>query len=393
MKLRIACHGHGGGGRIPQGGAEQVQAPVGARLGYTPDTILGFTEGSMSMSTSDNFHETNQPPPSMALMHLFHGARITQLLYVAAKLGIADLLYEGAKSSEELAQAVGAHPRTLYRVLRALASLGIFAEEQDQRFCLTPMADLLRTESPASLRPFALLSGEEWIWRAEGALLYSVRTGQAAFNQVHGMGTFDYYHQHAEAAACFNAAMTSLSGHEVAAILAAYDFAGMATMIDVGGGQGALLAAILQTYPHARGILFDLPAVVESAQSLLAAAGITERCTRVAGDFFQTLPGGGDAYIFKRVIHDWDDPQAQAILTQCRRAMAAHSRLLVMERVLPPGNTPSLGKLADITMLVHYGALERTEAEYRVLLEAAGFTLERIIPTQAPLSIIEGVPA
>ena len=207
------------------------------------------------------------------------------------------------------------------------------------------------------------------------------------------MGTFDYYHQHAEAAACFNAAMTSLSGHELAAIIAAYDFAGMATMIDVGGGQGALLAEILKTYPHVRGILFDLPAVVESAQSLLAAAGIADRCTCVAGDFFQTLPGGGDAYIFKRVIHDWDDPQAQAILTQCRRAMAAHSRLLLMERVLPPGNTPSVGKLADITMLVHYGALERTEAEYRVLLEAAGFTLVRIIPTQAPLSIIEGVPA
>jgi O-methyltransferase domain/Dimerisation domain len=346
----------------------------------------------MSTSPLDNPHGTDHPPPSMALMHMFHGARITQLLYVAAKLGIADLLYEGAKSSEELAQAVGAHPRALYRVLRALASLGIFAEEQEQRFCLTPMADLLRTEAPTSLQPFALLCGEEWVWRAEGALLYSVRTGQAAFNQVHGMGTFDYYHQHAEAAACFQAAMASLSGHEVAAILAAYDFTRMATIIDVGGGQGALLAAILQTYPHARGILFDRPAVVASAESLLAAAGIAERCPRVAGDFFQTLPDGGDVYMFKRVIHDWDDPQAKVILTQCRRVMAAHSRLLVMECVLPPGNTPSLGKLGDITMLVHYGALERTEAEYRVLLEAAGFRLERIIPTQAGLSIIEGVP-
>jgi hypothetical protein len=329
----------------------------------------------------------------MALMHLFHGARITPLLYVAAKLGIADLLSEGAKSSEELAQAVGAHPRTLYRILRALASLGIFAEEPDQHFCLTPMADLLRTEATASLRPFALLSGEEWVWRAEGALLCSVRTGQAAFNQVHGMGPFEYYHQHADAAACFQAAMTSLSGYEVAAILAAYDFAGMATIIDVGGGQGALLAGILQTYPQARGILFDLPAVVESAQSLLGAAGIVDRCTCVAGDFFQTLPGGGDLYIYKRVIHDWDEPQAKAMLTQCRRAMAAHSRLLVMEGILPAGNTPSFGMLDDITMLVHYGALERTEAEYRVLLEAAGFTLARIISTQTPLSIIEGIPA
>lgn len=344
------------------------------------------------MSTSDHPDGMTPRPPHMALMHLFHGARITQLLYVAAKLGIADLLTEGAKRSEELAQTVGAHPRTLYRVLRALASLGIFAEEPDQHFRLTPMADLLRTEAPASLRPFAVLSGEEWVWRAEGALLDSVRTGQAAFNRVHGMGAFDYYAQHAEAAACFQAAMTSLSGPEGQAILEAYDFAGMATIIDVGGGQGALLAAILQRYPQARGVLFDLPAVVESAQSLLDAAGVADRCTRVAGDFFQRLPGGGDAYLLKRVIHDWDAPQAQAILTQCRRAMAAHSRLLVMEGVLPARTTPSLGPLDDITMLVHYGALERTEAEYRVLLNAAGFTLVRVMPTQAALSIIEGVP-
>jgi hypothetical protein len=187
--------------------------------------------------------------------------------------------------------------------------------------------------------------------------------------------------------------MTSLSAHEVAAILATYDFGRMATIIDVGGGQGALLAGILQTYPQARGLLFDLPAVVGSAQPLLDAAGIVDRCTRVAGDFFQALPGGGDAYLFKRVLHDWDDPQAQAILTQCRQAMAPHSRLLVIEGVLPAGNTPSLRTLDDITMLVHYGALERTEAEYRVLLEASGFTLARIIPTQTPLSIIEGIPA
>ena len=165
------------------------------------------------------------------------------------------------------------------------------------------------------------------------------------------------------------------------------------SIIDVGGGQGALLASILQTYPQARGTLFDLPAVVESARALLDAAGITDRCTCVAGDFFRTLPGGGDAYLFKRVIHDWDDPQAQATLTHYRRAMASHGRLLVMERVLPVGNTSSLGPLDDITMLVHYGALERTEAEYHVLLQAAGFTLARIMPTQAPLSIIEGILA
>jgi hypothetical protein len=187
--------------------------------------------------------------------------------------------------------------------------------------------------------------------------------------------------------------MTSASEHEVAAILAAYDFAGMATMVDVGGGQGALLAALLKAYPDMRGILFDRPAVVESAQGFLAAAGVADRCTRVAGDFFHTVPGGGDAYLLKRVLHDWPDAQARAILLQCRRVMATHSRLLLMERVLPAGNTPSLGKLADIAMLIQYGGLERTEAGYRALLETAGFTLQRLVETEASLSIIEGVPA
>jgi O-methyltransferase/methyltransferase family protein len=342
--------------------------------------------------------EPSQPPPdaespssAVVLRRMIDGYRFTQLLYVVAKLGIADLLRDGPKRSEELAQAVGAHPRTLYRVLRALASLGVFVEDEAQGFHLTPLAQLLRTDVPESLRALAIFYGEEWIWHAEGALLYSVRTGKAAFHHVHGMSPFDYYRQHAEAAAGFNAAMTNLSGHELAAIIAAYDFTEMATIVDVGGGQGALLAEILKTCPHMRGILFDLPAVVESAQPFLTAAGIAERCTCVAGDFFQRLPGGGDAYILKRVIHDWDDAQAAAMLTQCRQAMPAHGRLLLMERVIPPGNTPSVGKLADITMLVHYGALERTEAEFRGLLEAAGFTLVRIIPTQTSLSIIEGV--
>jgi hypothetical protein len=324
---------------------------------------------------------------------MLYGAMITQLIAVAAQLGLADLLREEAKSSAELAQAVSAHPQTLYRILRALASVGIFAEDQAQRFHLTPMAELLRTEVPGSLRALAILRGADWFWHAESALLYSVRTGQSAFQHVHGVDPFTFYSQHAEAAACFQAAMTSASGHEVAAILAAYDFAGMATMVDVGGGHGALLAALLQAYPDMRGILFDRPAVVEHAQGLLVAAGVADRCTRVAGDFFHTVPSGGDAYLLKRVLHDWPDAQARAILCQCRQVMVAHSRLLLMERVLPAGNTPALGKLADIAMLIQYGGLERTEAEYRGLLDATGFRLRRLVETEESLSIIESVPA
>ena len=186
--------------------------------------------------------------------------------------------------------------------------------------------------------------------------------------------------------------MTSASGHEVAAILAAYDCAGLATVVDVGGGHGALLAALLQAYPAMRGILFDRPEVVAQAQGPLTTVGVADRCTRVAGDFFHLVPSGGDAYLLKRVLHDWPDAQARAILRQCRRGMAAHSRLLVIERVLPTGNTPSLGKLADIAMLIQYGGMERTEAEYRGLLETAGFRLRRCLETAAALSIMEGIP-
>jgi hypothetical protein len=345
------------------------------------------------MSTPDELHATTPPSPTTTVLHMLYGAMMTQLISVAAQLGLADLLGEEAKSSAELAQAVGAHPQILYRVLRALASVGIFAEDQAQRFHLTPMAELLRTEVPGSLRALAIFRGAEWFWQAESALLYSVRTGQPAFQQVHGVDPFTYYSQHAEAAACFQAAMTSASGHEVAAILAAYDFAGMATLVDVGGGHGALLAALLQAYPALQGILFDRPAVIASAQGLLTTAGVADRCTRMAGDFFHTVPGGGDAYLLKRVLHDWPDAQARAILRQCRRVMAAHGRLLVIERVLPTGNTPSLGKLADIAMLIQYGGMERTEAEYRGLLETTGFRLRRLIETEASLSIIEGIPA
>jgi hypothetical protein len=224
-----------------------------------------------------------------------------------------------------------------------------FTEDTDGRFALTPLAEGLRTDAPGSLRAYAVMLGEDWHWRAWGELLHSVRIGQSAFEHTFGRDVFGYFGEHPEAARVFNAAMTSRTGQENAAVTAAYDWpAGM--IVDVGGGQGALLAAILARTPGARGVLFDLPHVVAAAGELIEGAGLTARCELVAGDFFERVPAGGDLYLLKRVIHDWDDGRAAAILRCCRAAMGERgsSRLLVIEHVLPPGNAPSWGKLLDL---------------------------------------------
>jgi hypothetical protein len=320
------------------------------------------------------------------------GARVTQLIYVAAKLGIADQLKDGSKSSEELAESVGAHPRALFRVLRALASLGIFAENAENRFELTPLGALLQSEVPGSLRAYAIMNGETWWWRAYGELLGSVRTNRTAFDRVHGMTSFDYFERHVEAAEIFHEAMTNLTVPDSSAIVAAFDFSWTATVVDLGGGHGAFMATILRAYPHIRGILVDLPAAIDGAKRVMASEGLMDRCEFVTQDFFASVPGGGDLYTMKDILHDWDDDRAIALLRTCRRAMADDSRLLLVERVIPPGNVPHPGKLLDVTMLVITGGRERTEAEFRGLLEAAGFELTRILPTQSQFSIIEGAP-
>ena len=338
---------------------------------------------------------TQQPADPSALASTLNdmiiGLRKTQLLYVAAKLGIADLLHDGAKSSDELAQAVGAHPRGLYRVLRALAALGVFTETSEGRFALTPLATLLQSDAPASLRASAIWWGEEWQWRAYGALLYSVQTNQGAFEHVHGLPFYAYMDQHADAAACFNAWMMSATSFDAAAIAAAYDFARIATLVDVGGGQGMLLTAILQTYPQMHGVLFDLPTVVEGARQGIVSAGLTHRCTLAAGDFFTAVPSGGNAYIIKQVVHNWDDERALVLLKNCRQAMALEGRLLLIERIITSTHSPAAA-LLDITILINTGAGGRTEDEYRALLSAAGFTLMKLIPIPSGLSIMEAAP-
>lgn len=343
------------------------------------------------MSQPKNQPGSNQLPPAVALLNLITASWVSQAIYAAAKLGLADFLKDGPRYSDELARATGVHAPSLYRLLRALASVGVFVEVEDRRFALTPLAALLQSGTADSMRALAIMVGEEFHYRPWGELLYSVKTGETAFAHVFGMEAFPYLDGHPEAARIFNQAMTSASAVDNAAITAAYDFSSFSRVVDVAGGHGSLMAAILKANPELKGILFDQPQVIEGARGQLQAAGVGERCELVAGDFFESAPGGGDAYLLKHILHDWDDERAIRILQNIHRAMKPAARLLVIEQVIQPGNEPHFGKLLDLEMLVLAGGRERTEAEYRELLTAAGFTLQRIIPTNSTKSVIEGV--
>ena len=335
------------------------------------------------------------PPPAAALIgQLLRGSLVTQLIAVAARLGIADLLASGPRTCDDVAGVLSVDAGALYRILRALASFGIFAEAAERRFQLTPLAEPLRSDAAGSLRGSAMLYGDSFFWQATGALLHTVRTGQTAFDHVLGISLFEYLEQHPEAAALFDQHQTNMTRQDAEAIVAAYDFSGVATLVDVGGGHGTLLASILKAHPAMRGVLFERPSVAVGAKARLDAEEIAKRCQIATGDFFHAVPFGGDAYILKDIIHDWDDERAIAILKHCRQAVAGTppGKVLVVEKVIPPGNEPFAGKLTDITMLVVTGGRERTEAEYRWLLGAAGFTVSRIVPTRSPASIVEAVP-
>lgn len=330
--------------------------------------------------------------PQAQLGEMIVGFRRTQLIHVAAKLGIADLLKDGPKSCDEMAVAAGVHSRSLYRVLRALASLGIFAETLDGEFELTTLAEPLQTEVPGSLRAWAIMWGEEWMWRPWGEILHTVVTGENPFGRLFGAGFFDYLSKNPEASKTFNSAMTSRSENEVAAVLAVYDFAGASIIVDVGGGEGTLIAAILKTYPELHGILFDSPSVIESSRNLIQAQGVAARCKLVGGDFFSAIPPGGDCYIFHRVIHNWHDDSATSILRNCRCVMPDNGKLIIVDGIVPPGNAPSYTKLLDIHMMLTFEALQRSEGEFRSLLADAGFKLNRVLQTNAGVSVIEAIP-
>lgn len=327
------------------------------------------------------------PPPEVVLTQLIFGKWVSMAVSVAAKLRLADKLATGPKLIEELATETNTHAESLYRLLRALASVGVFASDDAGRFRLTPVGELLRTGVPGSMRGVADYCGAEWSWKAWGSLLGSVQTGRTAFNEVFGEGCFDYLAKHPGEQAVFDEGMTGFSGAEADAVAAAYDFSGIGTLVDVGGGHGHLLGTILKKSPQLRGVLFDAPHVVAGAN--LAGTGVADRCTTAGGNFFESVPAGGDAYIMKHIIHDWNDADCGRILGNIRAVSKPGTKLLVVEMVIPPGDAPHPGKLLDLEMLVVASGKERTEAEYAALFAAYGFRLTRVVPTRGPASVVE----
>jgi len=327
--------------------------------------------------------------PHQQLDQMITGYWISQAIYTAAKFAIADHLKDGPKTVGELAGATSTNPDALYRLLRALASVGIFSECESRRFSLTPLAEPLRSNVPGSKRALALMSGDEQ-FRTWAEIDYSVRTGKIAFDKVFGKPIFDYLGEHPDKARIFDAAMVGIHGRESSAILDAYDLSGIGVIADIGGGNGSQITEILTKYPKMKGILFDLPHVIERAKERIQTAGLQDRCRLVPGSFFDAVPEGADAYVLRHIIHDWDEDKCLTILRNCHRAMPPASKLLVIESVIPPGNEPFHGKFLDLVMLLIPGGKERTEVEYRALFERAGFELTRIVPTGTEVSIVEG---
>jgi len=336
--------------------------------------------------------EHDNPRPSVAMKRLVDGYQISQAIHVAATLGIAEFLADGPRTSDDLATMTDTHPRALYRLLRALASVGVFAEDDDRRFALTPLGDCLRADAPEPVDGWAAFVGRPYHWQAWADLLHSVRTGENAFRHLHGMDVWEYRAGHPEENAIFNRAMTANARRAAESVLAAYDFGGFRRVVDVGGGRGALLAAVLARHTETRGVLFDLPHVVANAERLLADAGVADRCEIVGGDVFAAVPDRGDAYILRAILHDWEDAEALAILCSCRRAIAADGRLLVLEWLVGTPHDGRGGKVSALNMLVGPGGRERTREEYATLFATAGFRLTDVFPSDIGLAVIEGVP-
>jgi hypothetical protein len=364
-------------------------------LRRSADPDSGWEAGPMT-DVSDP--QGGVPRPLEALLRLAFGAQVAQVVYVAAKLGLADLLTDGPLNVSELAAAAGAEPAVLRRVLRSLSSLGVVAQLPDDRFSLTDMGDYLRSDRPDSVQPRAIFNAEvlQPLW---GELLHSLRTGDSGVERVLGMPMYEYYAAHPEVGALFDRTMASYARYRVGPAVAAYDFGQFGTIVDVGGGNGALLIEILRAYDRPRGIVVDLPAVAERARRNIAAAGLSDRCTAVGGSALEAVPAGGDAYILSNFLITFDDERAAQILRRCATAMNRDGSVLLIEWVMPAGGETADPftfwdtTTIDLTILSTGGERVRTAEEFRVLLAAGGLTLTEIIPTASSVSVIEARPA
>jgi precorrin-6B methylase 2 len=329
--------------------------------------------------------------PGQQILQMVAGFWVARAMQVAASLKLADHVDDSARSIIDLSTATKTHPISLYRLMRALASVGIFSEDGSGKFRHTTLSRLLRSNEPGSMRAFleSVLGGGHL--RAWCEIDHSVRTGETAFDHAHGEGIWANFAKNEHEGRTFNQAMTDISGAFNPAVVKAFDFSKIGTLIDVGGGHGALLTSILSANPHLRGIVFDQPHVVAGARDTIAKAGTADRCETASGNFFESIPAGADACLMKFILHDWNEEKSTQILKTIHAALKPGGRLLVVELVVPPGNEPSLSKWMDLNMLAMTGGRERTEVEFATLFAACGFALVKVHPTESPLSIVEGV--
>jgi hypothetical protein len=334
----------------------------------------------------------SQAPPHAAILQMLGGLYVAGAIHALAELGVPDLLENGPKSAKELAAEIGAKADPLYRLMRATSSVGLLAEGADGKFSQTPMSAVLCKNARPSLRGYARMGGRDWHHRGWAHLAHCVRTGGQALDEIYGKPIFEYLQQNREEAEVFDESMTGLSSVDGPAVADAYDFEGIRSIVDVGGGHGLLLATILERNPEMKGTLYDVAYVVEGAKDR-ALKSMNDRCTFASGDMFASVPTGTDAYIMKHIIHDWPDGLCLKILKACRAGLNPGGKLLVVDCVVPPANDFSPIKFFDLQMLIFPGGRERTEPEFRDLLATGGWKLNRIIPTAAMDSIVEALPA
>ncbi len=343
--------------------------------------------------------DTSQPSggsPSEVMLRLTSGLLVASAIYAVVKLGVPDLIGDEAKTALELAEATGTHEPSLYRFLSTLVSIDLLTRDANDQFALTPVGATLRKDVPGSLRAWALSQLDKEHFRAWGDLLHTLKTGETAFKHQYGMDVWQYRAQHLEQSQLFDESMANLIGVFNQALLESYDFSSVQTLVDIGGGNGSLLINILKHHPQVKGILFDSPHVAEGAVAHITEAELSDRCTSIGGDFFVSVPSGGDMYLLSRVVHDWDDEQSVAILKNCRRVMSPDHKLLLVERVIPAqiDSAPKSQSIlkSDLNMMVMVGGQERSEAQFAKLLDASGFHLTRVIATRSVMSVIEAVP-